>query len=93
MLAFRKHRVKKVTLFCFPRERLTRQKSRLHSSMGENSSHLGYISKDNFLFSCNHAEIFVSGRVWLEPRTQFMTPDTLENAQQMGVTNFSIKRE
>ena len=83
MLAFRKHRVK----------RLTRQKSRLQSSIGETLSHLGYISEDNFLLSCNHAGIFVSGMMQLEPMTQSVTPDSPENAQQAGITIFSMRRE
>lgn len=83
MLAFRKHRVK----------RLTRQKSRLQSSIGETLSHLSYISEDNFLLSCNHAGIFVSGMMQLEPMTQSLTPDSLENAQQAGITIFSMRRE
>jgi hypothetical protein len=57
----------------FPRERLTRQKSRLQSLIGETLSHLGYISEYNFLFSCKYAAVFVSGMMWLEPMTQSRT--------------------
>lgn len=40
-----------------------------------------YTSEGNFLFSCNHAGIFVSGIMWFKPMTQSLTPESLENTQ------------